>query len=101
MGDASIVATAFRYPREGSLEALNSGVAAIEHASTKRSMKNFVDQIGLRPLDKWEELHTETLDLSPKFAPYVGHAVWGETSTASYRTTWTRFCGISTPARSR
>ncbi len=78
MGDASIVATAFRYPREGSLEELNSDVAAIEHAGTQRSMKNFMAQVGSRPLDEWEELHTETLDLSPKFAPYVGHAVWGE-----------------------
>lgn len=78
MGDASVVAAAFRYPVEGSIEALNSGVASMEHAGTQRSMKSFMAQVGSRPLHEWEELHTETLDLSPKFAPYVGHAVWGE-----------------------
>ena len=30
-------------------------------------------------LAEWEELHTRTLDLSPPVAPYVGHAIWGET----------------------
>lgn len=78
MGDASAVAMAMRYPRESSLERLTDEVAMIEGKATRRAMSNFVAQIGVRSLAEWEELHTATVDLSPKFVPYVGHAVWGE-----------------------
>ena len=78
MGDASTVAMAMRYPREGSLERLTNEVAMIVDKATQRAMSNFVAQIGSRSLAEWEELHTATVDLSPKFVPYVGHAVWGE-----------------------
>jgi nitrate reductase delta subunit len=57
---------------------LTDEVAAIEDGAIHRAMKNFVAQIGGKSLAEWEELHTVTLDLSPKFVPYVGHAVWGE-----------------------
>lgn len=78
MGDAAVVALALRYPRPGSLERLRADVAAIESRPVRHSMENFLSQIGNRELSEWEELHTATLDLSPKFVPYVGHAVWGE-----------------------
>lgn len=78
MGDATAVAAAFRYPRPGSLEILSNEVAGIEHGATHRAMENFVVHIRGKSLAEWEELHTDTLDLSPKFIPYVGHAVWGE-----------------------
>ena len=78
MGDASSVAMAMRYPRDGALERLTEEVSLIDDKATRRAMKNFVDQIGTRSLAEWEELHTATVDLSPKFVPYVGHAVWGE-----------------------
>ena len=78
MGDASVVAMALRYPREGSLEQLSDAISMIEDKATQRAMRNFVAQIGARSLAEWEELHTATVDLSPRFVPYVGHAVWGE-----------------------
>lgn len=78
MGDASAVALAFRYPAPGSLERLRDVVTTIESRPVRHSMENFLSQIGSRELSEWEELHTATLDLSPKFVPYVGHAVWGE-----------------------
>lgn len=78
MGDATAVAMAFRYPREGSFEQLTDEVAAIESGPVRHSMENFLVQIGTRSLAEWEEVHTATLDLSPLFVPYVGHAVWGE-----------------------
>ena len=78
MGDASIVAAAFRYPRESSLGLLRENVATLEDPRAAKAMANFLGQIEGKTLAEWEELHTETLDLSPKFVPYVGHAVWGE-----------------------
>lgn len=78
MGDASTVAMAMRYPREGSLDRLAGETSMMQHAATQKAMKKFVAQISARSLAEWEELHTATVDLSPKFVPYVGHAVWGE-----------------------
>ncbi|NND02884.1 MAG: nitrate reductase [Acidimicrobiia bacterium] len=78
MGDATAVATAFRYPNPGSLERLKDVVSAIESRPVRHAMENFLSQISNKELSEWEELHTDTLDLSPKFVPYVGHAVWGE-----------------------
>jgi len=78
MGDASAVAVAFRYPGPDSLGRLRDEVSTIESRPVRHSMENFLSQIGSKELSEWEELHTDTLDLSPKFVPYVGHAVWGE-----------------------
>ena len=49
-----------------------------ESRPVRHAMENFLSQIGSKELSEWEELHTATVDLSPKFVPYVGHAVWGE-----------------------
>lgn len=78
MGDATAVSMAFRYPRPESLEALEQALATIEDDATRQAMQRFVDAIHSLGLSEWEELHTDTLDLSPSFVPYVGHAVWGE-----------------------
>ena len=78
MGDASLVALAFRYPVEDGLEVLRASVPLIEDSAVAKPMGEFVAAIGRLSRSEWEELHTETLDLSPKFVPYVGHAVWGE-----------------------
>lgn len=81
MGDAQLVAEGFRYPRPGRLEMLEESFAGIGGTTSRREMERFVDAIREMSLAEWEELHTITLDLSPLFVPYVGHAVWGE----SYR----------------
>lgn len=78
MGDATTVAMAFRYPGPGTLETLEEAVAGMRGTQAVRSMRLFVTAIKRLSLSEWEELHTETADLSPKFVPYVGHAVWGE-----------------------
>jgi nitrate reductase delta subunit len=78
MGDAATVAMAMRYPRPDSLERLRDAVATMGDGGAARAMQHFVGLIGARSLAEWEELHTATVDLSPKFVPYVGHAVWGE-----------------------
>ena len=41
MGDATAVATAFRYPNPGSLEMLRDTVATIESRQVRHSMENF------------------------------------------------------------
>lgn len=81
MGDARLVAAGFRYPGPGWLEVLEESVARIGGSATRQEMVRFLDAIRGMSLAEWEELHTITLDLSPLFVPYVGHAVWGE----SYR----------------
>ncbi len=78
MGDASIVAGGFVYPDSESLESLRTSVEGISGSAARREMQRFVREIGKLDLARWEELHTETLDLSPKFVPYVGHVIWGE-----------------------
>jgi nitrate reductase delta subunit len=78
MGDASIVAGGFIYPDSESLEALDGALSEMSSSTARREMQRFVKEVGKVDLHRWEELHTETLDLSPKFVPYVGHVVWGE-----------------------
>ena len=78
MGDPTLVATAFRYPGPDRLDALETAVRSIEDPTVRREMETFAEHIGRLSLAEWEELHTDTLDLSPLFVPYVGHVVWGE-----------------------
>ena len=81
MGDATTVAMGFAYPRPGQLERLQTAAGAMPAGPARREMDLFVAAVGKLSLGEWEELHTVTLDLSPRFVPYVGHVVWGE----SYR----------------
>ena len=78
MHEAAIVALAYRYPAPGSLERLSDAVESLPRGAARRSMERFVDEVGGLDLGGWEELHTDTLDLSPQFVPYVGHVTWGE-----------------------
>lgn len=78
MGDATLVAGGFTYPDSTSLESLEVAVREISGSAARREMQRFLKEIRKLDLPRWEELHTETLDLSPKFVPYVGHVVWGE-----------------------
>lgn len=81
MGTHAVVALGFTYPSPGHAEALRNAVVALEEGAVRRSMERFVEAVSGLELGEWEELHTATLDLSPKFVPYVGHVTWGE----SYR----------------
>lgn len=81
MRSHAVVALAFTYPSPGHLEALRGAVATLDDGPVRRSMERFVEAVAEMDLGRWEELHTATLDLSPKFVPYVGHVTWGE----SYR----------------
>jgi len=78
IADAAAVALAFRYPTATSLSELEQAVAGITDNAARRSMESFLEAISSLSQSEWEELHTATLDLSPRFVPYVGHAVWGE-----------------------
>jgi nitrate reductase delta subunit len=79
MGDFAAIADALRYPAPGRLEALRRRTEELADTETRAQMAAFVDRVSALSLAEWEELHTRTLDLSPAVAPYVGHAVWGET----------------------
>jgi len=81
MEQAEVVALGFRYPFPGAREELDSAVAGLAEGPVRREMERFSKAVGRLELAEWEELHTRTLDLSPLFVPYVGHAMWGE----SYR----------------
>lgn len=76
-----VVAMGFRYPAPGWAGTLAEAVAGLEPGEARRHMERFCAAVGGLELGAWEELHTRTLDLSPLFVPYVGHAIWGE----SYR----------------
>ncbi len=74
---ALALALGFHYPRPGSSQALGDATTAT-HGIVQRHLQLFVEEVAELSLAKWEELHTETLDLSPKFIPYVGHVMWGD-----------------------
>lgn len=73
-----LLAEAFRYPRPGLLEQLESGLTSLPKNPAQRAFATFIKKIGARSLGEWEELATRTLDLSPAAAPYIGFQVWGE-----------------------
>ncbi len=78
MRPGEVVALGYRYPDHGRLEILEAATERDLNGMAQRRMRRFVAAIGRLSLVEWEELHTRTLDLSPLFAPYVGHLIWGE-----------------------
>jgi nitrate reductase molybdenum cofactor assembly chaperone NarJ/NarW len=77
MGTFADLAEAYRYPAPHRLERLR-GMPAAATPPTAEPLGSFLDAIAPMSLGEWEELHTRTLDLAPLFAPYIGHAAWGE-----------------------
>jgi nitrate reductase delta subunit len=75
---AEAVATGFRYPGPGSADLLVAAVDRVPPGPVRRCLQEFVDAVTALELGRWEELHTATLDLGPRFAPYVGHAIWAD-----------------------
>ncbi len=78
MKTTELVALGFRYPTPTSAADLAQATEEEANAEVKRHLRRFLDEIGSLSLGQWEELHTATLDLDPKFVPYVGHVAWGE-----------------------
>jgi len=78
METSELVALGFRYPTPTAADDLSRVIEAETNTEVQRHMRRFVEAVGSLPLGEWEELHTETLDLDPKFVPYVGHVAWGE-----------------------
>ena len=78
MRPGEVVALGYRYPVPNRLAILGEAVERDLTGSAQRRMRRFVAAVGKLSTTEWEELHTRTLDLSPLFAPYVGHLIWGE-----------------------
>jgi len=78
MRAAEVVALGYRYPDPLRLETLRVAVEQDVSGVVQRRMRRFVSAIDKLTMTEWEELHTRTIDLSPLFAPYVGHLIWGE-----------------------
>lgn len=74
----SLLAEAFCYPRPGLLNRLETGLTSIEDSPVQSGLASFINKVKLLSLSEWEELSTNTLDLSPTIAPYVGYQIWGE-----------------------
>ncbi len=74
----ALLAQVLEYPSPGRLEILEEQVQALEENRVKRSLQTFLGKIGTISLSEWEVIYTETLDLSPSVAPYVGFQTWGE-----------------------
>jgi len=78
MKATEVVALGFRYPNPFQLDELKEAVSGSLQGLVRGRMDSFIGEIEGLELGEWEELHTATLDLSPKFVPYVGHVTWGE-----------------------
>jgi len=78
MHASEVVALGYRYPTPFQLEELKGAVSEFTRGVVRTHMDAFLGEISLLELGEWEELHTATLDLSPKFVPYIGHVAWGE-----------------------
>ena len=78
MNSTELVAFGFCYPTPWAATYLERMIAEEANSEVKRHMHRFIEEVGSLSLGAWEELHTETLDLDPKFVPYVGHVAWGE-----------------------
>lgn len=78
MESTEVVALGFRYPTPTSAADLSRLVEAETDREVRRHMRRFVEEVSALSLGEWEEIHTSTLDLDPKFVPYVGHVAWGE-----------------------
>lgn len=73
-----VAADGFSYPSASSLDHLRAEVRGLPVGEVRTAMERFIRSLAPLSLGEWEELHTETLDLSPMFVPYVGHVAWGE-----------------------
>jgi len=78
MGALAIIAEAFLYPGPGRAAALRAAAADLAPGAAHDAFKAFVDGVEPLTLEAWEELYTQTLDLDPYVAPYVGYQTWGE-----------------------
>ncbi len=73
-----LLAEAFCYPYPELLETLQTGLAAMPKGPARTAFSRFVNAIARLTPEAWEEVHTQTLDLSPAAAPYIGFQIWGE-----------------------
>ena len=73
-----VIAMALRYPDKDSIDALIDSIANLQTGSAERALKRFAKGINSLELGEIEELFTNTFDLSPIIAPYVGHLAWGD-----------------------
>lgn len=75
---AEALAIGFRYPDPDAANRLAAAVERLPAGPVRRYFETFADRVTSLGLSRWEELHTATLDLGPRFAPYVGHAIWAD-----------------------
>lgn len=78
MHAAEVIALGYRYPTPESAARLMAAIDGNLRGASDRHMRRFAERVTALSPGEWEELHTATLDLSPKFVPYVGHVTWGE-----------------------
>ncbi|MGF1668659.1 MAG: nitrate reductase [Acidimicrobiia bacterium] len=81
IGPLSAVVQAFCYPGPDAATRIGQAVEGLAHGQVRSELAAFLAEVSPWSLGAWEEVHTQTLDLSPLFVPYVGHVTWGE----SYR----------------
>ncbi len=78
MGSYQQLVQALQYPYPGQFDALQSGAENVEDHAVRRSYQAFVREVECLSRGEWEELYTNTLDLNPQVAPYLGYQMWGE-----------------------
>ncbi len=77
MGSFAVLAEGLSYPTPGRLEALQAAPVCFP-VEAARHWGAFLRAVSALPLGAWEELYTQTWDLDPIAAPYIGFQTWGE-----------------------
>lgn len=78
MGIYLYLALAMEYPGFEHFQILETHRPALEPGAVQTSLDKFIQAIKALSLGDWEELYTQTFDLSPAVAPYIGFHIWGE-----------------------
>ena len=73
-----VFAQALGYPAPDRLEALKISAESLPSSEIKKSFHRYLLQIEALSFGEWEELYTQTFDLNPVVAPYVGYQIWGD-----------------------
>lgn len=74
----TVIALALRYPTVDGLATLRTGIDGLESGAAEREMRKFLKRIDRLEFSEVEVLFTDTFDLTPLVAPYVGHLVWAD-----------------------
>jgi nitrate reductase delta subunit len=78
LSSLTLLAEALAYPTPKRVEALQTGLEGLPPGEVRQAFSAFFKQVIRLSMGEWEELYTQTWDLSPLTIPYIGFQIWGE-----------------------